>query len=117
MGILDQIKTTMSQAVFTPSTLMSGRGGLHMAQILMSLVTFIISALKGSSSHTYWNYAMFTWSFCPLITLVITLVEMFCLDKLLVFCMDWPDFTTGMAMSSALMTVSVAITYANFYCV
>ncbi|KAJ0060227.1 hypothetical protein NL108_004085 [Boleophthalmus pectinirostris] len=115
MGILDQIKDTMSQAVFTPSSLLSGRGGLHMAQILISLVTFIVSALKGSSSHTYWNYAMFTWSFCPLITLVITVVEMFKLHLLLKLCMDWSDFTTGMAMTSALMTVTVAITYVNFY--
>uniref|UniRef100_A0A8D3C9F1 MARVEL domain-containing protein n=1 Tax=Scophthalmus maximus TaxID=52904 RepID=A0A8D3C9F1_SCOMX len=38
------------------------------------------------------------------------------LDVILnMFCMDWSDFTTGMAMSSTLMTVSVAITYANFY--
>lgn len=113
--MLDQIKNTMSQAVFTPSTLMSGRGGLHMAQILLSLVTFILAALRGASSHTYWNYAMFTWSFCPIMTLVITIIEMFKLDILLKMCLDWSDFTTGMAMSSTLMTVSVAITYVNFY--
>ncbi|XP_005448405.1 myeloid-associated differentiation marker-like protein 2 [Oreochromis niloticus] len=115
MGILDDIKNTVSQTVFTPSTLMSGRGGLHMAQMLLCVVTFVISAFRGGSSHTYWNYAMFAWSFCPIMTLIITIVEMFKLDILLVLCMDWKDFTTGMAMSSALMTVSVAIFYANFY--
>lgn len=115
MGILDDIKNTVSQAVFTPSTLMSGRGGLHMAQILLCLVTFVISAFRGGSSHTYWNYAMFAWSFCPIMTLIITIIEMFMLDPLLKLCLDWRDFTTGMAMSSALMTVSVAIFYANFY--
>uniref|UniRef100_A0A3B3ZP73 MARVEL domain-containing protein n=2 Tax=Periophthalmus magnuspinnatus TaxID=409849 RepID=A0A3B3ZP73_9GOBI len=93
----------------------TGRGGLHMAQILLSLVTFIVSALKGSSSHSYWSYAMFTWSFCPLITLLITFVETFKLEILLVGCMDWSDFASGMAMTFALMTVTVAVTYVNFY--
>ncbi|XP_067432735.1 myeloid-associated differentiation marker-like protein 2 [Thunnus thynnus] len=116
MGIMDSIKDTMSKAVFSPSTLMSGRGGLHMAQIILCLVTFLLGAFRGGSSHTYWNYAMFTWAFCPIMTLIITLIEMFKLDIILnMFCLDWPDFATGMAMSSALMTVSVAITYANFY--
>ncbi|XP_034426400.1 myeloid-associated differentiation marker-like protein 2 [Hippoglossus hippoglossus] len=116
MGIIDHIKDTMSKAVFSPSTLLSGRGGLHMAQITLSLVTFVLAAFRGGSSHTYWNYAMFTWAFCPIMTLIITIIEMFKLDiPLNMFCMDWPDFATGMAMSSTLMTVSVAITYANFY--
>ncbi|CAN9509111.1 unnamed protein product [Ophioblennius macclurei] len=116
MGIMDSIKDTVSQAVFTPSTLMSGRGGLHMAQIILCLVTFVLSAFKGGSSFTYWIYAMFTWTFCPIMTLIITVVEMFHLDILLnMFCMDWSDFTTGVAMSCTLMTVSVALVYANFY--
>lgn len=116
MGIIDDIKDTLSKAVFSPSTLLSGRGGLHMAQIILSLVTFLLGAFRGGSSHTYWNYAMFTWAFCPIMTLIITIIEMFKLDIVLnLFCMDWDDFTTGMAMSSTLMTVSVAITYANFY--
>lgn len=116
MGIIDDVKDTLSKAVFTPSTLLSGRGGLHMAQIILSVVTFVLGALRGGSSHTYWNYAMFTWAFCPIMTLFITIIEMFKLDIILsMFCMDWSDFATGMAMSSTLMTVSVAITYANFY--
>ncbi|XP_017273846.1 myeloid-associated differentiation marker-like protein 2 [Kryptolebias marmoratus] len=116
MGLISDVKETLSKTVFTPSTLMSGRGGLHMAQILISVVTFILGSLRGGSSHTYWNYAMFTWAFCPIMTLIITIIEMFKLDIILnMFCMDWADFTTGMAMSSSLMTVSVAITYANFY--
>uniref|UniRef100_UPI0037E91344 myeloid-associated differentiation marker-like protein 2 n=1 Tax=Semicossyphus pulcher TaxID=241346 RepID=UPI0037E91344 len=115
MGIIDGVKDTLSKAVFTPSTLLSGRGGLHMAQIVLCLVTFVLGLFRGGSSHTYWNYAMFTWAFCPIMTLIITIVEMFKLDILLKLCMDWPDFTTGMAMSSSLMTVSVAIFYANFY--
>ncbi|XP_018537395.1 myeloid-associated differentiation marker-like protein 2 [Lates calcarifer] len=116
MGIIDDVKDKVSQAVFTPSTLLSGRGSLHMAQIILSLVTFVLGAFRGGSSHTYWNYAMFTWAFCPIMTLFITIIEMLKLDIVLnMFCMDWDDFTTGMAMSSTLMTVSVAITYANFY--
>ncbi|XP_026206910.1 myeloid-associated differentiation marker-like protein 2 [Anabas testudineus] len=116
MGFIDDVKDTLSKAVFTPSTLLSGRGGLHMAQIILSVVTFILGAFRGGSSHTYWNYAMFTWAFCPIMTLIITIIEMFKLDIILnMFCMDWADFATGMAMSSTLMTVSVAITYANFY--
>ncbi|GAA6228000.1 myeloid-associated differentiation marker-like protein 2 [Lates japonicus] len=116
MGIIDDVKDKVSQAVFTPSTLLSGRGALHMAQIILSLVTFVLGAFRGGSSHTYWNYAMFTWAFCPIMTLFITIIEMLKLDIVLnMFCMDWDDFTTGMAMSSTLMTVSVAITYANFY--
>ncbi|XP_041672042.1 myeloid-associated differentiation marker-like protein 2 [Cheilinus undulatus] len=116
MGIIDDIKDTLSKAVFTPSTLLSGRGGLHMCQILLCLVTFVLGLFRGTSSHTYWNYAMFTWAFCPIMTLIITIIEMFKLDIILnMFCMDWADFTTGMAMSSSLMTVSVAIFYGNFY--
>lgn len=116
MGIIDDVKDKVSQAVFTPSTLLSGRGSLHMAQIILSLVTFVLGAFRGGSSHTYWNYAMFTWAFCPIMTLFITIIEMLKLDIVLnMFCMDWDDFTTGMAMSSTLMTVSVAITYTNFY--
>ncbi|XP_071763410.1 myeloid-associated differentiation marker-like protein 2 [Centroberyx gerrardi] len=114
--IINDVKETVSKAVFTPATLMSGRGGLHMCQIILCLVTFFLGAFKGESTHTYWNYAMFTWSFCPIMTIIITLIEMFLLDiPLNMFCMDWPDFTTGMAMSSTLMTLTVAITYANFY--
>ncbi|XP_039991911.1 myeloid-associated differentiation marker-like protein 2 [Xiphias gladius] len=115
MGIIDNAKDTMSKAIFSPSTLLSGRGALHMAQIILSVVTFVLASFRGGSSHTYWNYAMFTWALCPIMTLIITIVEMFKLDLLLGTCMDWPDFTTGMAMSSTLMTISVAITYANFY--
>lgn len=116
MGVLDDVKQTLSKAVFTPSTLLSGRGALHMAQIIISVVTFVLGSLRGGSTHTYWNYAMFTWAFCPIMTLIITIIEMFKLDVILnLFCMDWDDFTTGMAMSSSLMTISVAITYANFY--
>uniref|UniRef100_A0A673BUG4 MARVEL domain-containing protein n=1 Tax=Sphaeramia orbicularis TaxID=375764 RepID=A0A673BUG4_9TELE len=87
-----------------------------MAQIILSLLTFVLAIFRGGSSHTYWNYAMFTWAFCPIMTLIITVIEMFKLDVVLnLFCMDWSDFTTGMAMSSTLMTISIAITYANFY--
>lgn len=116
MGIIDEIKDTLSKAVFSPATLMSGRGGLHMAQIILSLVTFLLASFRGGSTHTYWNYAMFAWAFCGIMTIIITVIEMFKLDIILnMFCMDWGDFTTGMAMSSSLMTISVAITYANFY--
>ncbi|KAM4624499.1 myeloid-associated differentiation marker-like protein 2 [Polymixia lowei] len=113
--IINTIKDTLSKAVFTPSSLMSGRGGLHMAQIVLCLVTFALAGIRGGSSHTYWIYGMFTWAFCPIVTLGITLIEMFKLNIFLKLCMDWDDFTTGMAMSSSLMTLSVAITYANFY--
>ncbi|XP_047465922.1 myeloid-associated differentiation marker-like protein 2 [Mugil cephalus] len=116
MGIIDQVKDTVSKAVFTPSTLLSGRGALHMAQIILSLVTFILALFRGGSSHSYWNYAMFAWAFCAIMTLIITIIEMMKLDIILdMFCMDWSDFATGMAMSSSLMTVSVAIIYVNFY--
>ncbi|XP_068162085.1 myeloid-associated differentiation marker-like protein 2 [Antennarius striatus] len=111
----DCMKGTMSKAVFTPSSLLSFRGALHLSQIILSLVTFLLAAFRGESL-SYWNYAMFTWSFCPIMTLIITIIEMFKLD--LVFngiCLDWPDFTTGMAMSSTLMTISAAIMYGNFY--
>ncbi|KAK2820283.1 hypothetical protein Q5P01_023242 [Channa striata] len=116
MGIIADVKETLSKAVFSPSSLLSGRGALHMAQILLCLVTFVLGIFKGGSSHSYWSYAMFTWAFCPLMTLFITIIELFKLDIILsMFCMDWSDFATGMAMSSTLMTVSVAIIYANFY--
>lgn len=112
---MDRLKDTLSKAVFTPSSLMSSRGGLHMSQIVLCLVTFLLAAIQGETQHTYWNYALFVWAFCPLLTLFVTLIEMFALHILLGFCMDWDDFTTGVAMSSALMTLSIFIIYANFY--
>lgn len=116
MGVLGSVKDTFSKAVFTPSSLLSGRGGLHMAQIILSLTTFVLGFFRGGRDHTYWIYAMFTWAFCPIVTLIITIIEMFLLNVPLdMFCMDWYDFTTGMAMSSTLMTISVAIIYGNFY--
>ncbi|XP_013863550.1 myeloid-associated differentiation marker-like protein 2 [Austrofundulus limnaeus] len=115
MGCIDQVKDTLSKAVFTPSSLLTGRGGLHMAQIVVSFLTFLLGCFRGGSAHTYWNYAMFSWAFCPIITLIITVIETFLLHILLKVCMDWDDFTTGMAMTSSLMTISSAITYANFY--
>lgn len=111
----ESLKNSLSKAVFTPSSLLSGRGGLHMAQIVLSLVTFVLAAFQGETQHTYWNYAMFIWAFCPLVTLFITIIEMFLLHILLGLCMDWDDFTTGMAMSSSLMTLSIFVVYANFY--
>ncbi|XP_061564359.1 myeloid-associated differentiation marker-like protein 2 [Cololabis saira] len=116
MGCIDSIKDTFSQAKFTPSALLSGRGALHMLEIVLCLATFIVASFRGGSTHTYWNYAMFAWAFCGIMTLIITIIEMFKLDIVLdMFCMNWADFATGMAMSSSLMTVCVAITYANFY--
>ncbi|KAM3592267.1 uncharacterized protein V6R79_015783 [Siganus canaliculatus] len=113
--IMAGITDTLSQAVFTPKSLLSARGALHMAQIILCLVTSILANLRGSSNHTYWTYAMFTWIFCFIMTLIITIIETMMLHILLASCLDWDDFTTGMAMSSALMTVSVAIIYFNFY--
>lgn len=86
-----------------------------MTQIILCLVTFVVAILRGFGSHTYWIYAIFTWLFCAIMTLFITVIEMFGLHILLKACLNWDDFTTGMAMSSTLMTVSVAITFANFY--
>ncbi|KAK5850740.1 hypothetical protein PBY51_001592 [Eleginops maclovinus] len=83
MGIIDSIKETLSKAVFSPLTLLSFRGGLHMAQIILSLVAFLLSVFRGNSTHSYWGYAMFTWAFCPIMTLIITIIEMFKLDIIL----------------------------------
>ncbi|XP_029484619.1 myeloid-associated differentiation marker-like protein 2 [Oncorhynchus nerka] len=112
---MDKIKKDLSEAVFTPSSLINGRGALHMTQIVLGILTFILAAVQGETQHTYWNYAMFTWAFCSIMTLIITVIEMFMLHLLLKICLDWDDFTTGMAMSSALMTASVFVMYANFY--
>ncbi|KAJ7984519.1 hypothetical protein DPEC_G00355650 [Dallia pectoralis] len=86
-----------------------------MTQIVLCLVTFLLAAFQGETQHTYWNYAMFIWSFSPLLTLIITVIEMFGLHLLLQLCFDWDDFTTGVAMSSSLTTSSVFVMYANFY--
>lgn len=112
---MDKIKETLSQAIFTPSSLFSSRGILHLIQIVVGLVTFVLAGVQGETLHTYWNYAMFTWAFCSITTLAVTVMEMFALHLLLKLCLDWDDFTTGMAMSSALMTCSVFLMYANFY--
>lgn len=115
MGCFDQVKGKLSEAVFTPSNLLTKRGGLHIAQIIVSFLTFLLGCFRGGSEHTYWNYAMFSWAFCPIMTLIITVIEMFLIHILLKACLDWDDFTTGMAMTSSLMTISSAITYAYFY--
>lgn len=106
----------MEKPKFSPSALTGSRGALHMAQIVVCLVTFVVGYIWGHPSHTYWIYSMVVWGLCPVISLVITIVEMFLIHKLiLVFCMDWDDFTTGMAMMSSLCTFSCTMTCANFY--
>ncbi|KAM6951150.1 myeloid-associated differentiation marker-like protein 2 [Aplochiton taeniatus] len=112
---MNALKDGLSNAVFSPSSLLSGRGALHMSQIALGLVTFAMAIFQGEFQHTFWNYSLFAWAFCSIVTLGITIIEMFGLHLLLKLCLDWDDFTTGMAMSSALMTLSVLVMYANFY--
>ena len=59
---------------------------------------------------------MVIWPLSAILTLVITVVEMFLIHKfILVFCMDWDDFTTGIAFISSLTTCTCAICYCTFY--
>uniref|UniRef100_W5LSA1 Uncharacterized protein n=1 Tax=Astyanax mexicanus TaxID=7994 RepID=W5LSA1_ASTMX len=55
----------MDKIKFTPSALTSSRGALHMLQVIMSVVTFIVSAIRSQPSHTYWIYCMVIWGLCP----------------------------------------------------
>lgn len=106
----------MEKPKFSLSALTSTRGALHIAQIVMCVVTFAVSYVWGHPLHTYWIYCMVVWGLCPIISLIITIVEMFLIHKLiLVFCMDWDDFTTGMAMMASLCTFSCTAMFANFY--
>ncbi len=106
----------MEKPKFSLSALTSTRGTLHIAQIVMCVVTFAVSYVWGHPLHTYWIYCMVVWGLCPIISLIITIVEMFLIHKLiLVFCMDWDDFTTGMAMMASLCTFSCTAMFANFY--
>ncbi|KAI4902401.1 hypothetical protein NFI96_001253 [Prochilodus magdalenae] len=106
----------MDKIKFTPSALTSTRGALHMLQVIMCVLTFIVSAIWGQPNHTYWIYCMIIWALCPLLTLAITVIETLLIHKLILYmCMDWDDFTTGMAMMSSLTTFSCAVIYANFY--
>ncbi|TRY96156.1 hypothetical protein DNTS_028348 [Danionella cerebrum] len=106
----------MDKPTFTPSSLASSRGAIHMAQILLCGITFVVGYIWGHPFHTYWIYSMVIWGLLPIITLVITIVEMFLIHKfILVFCMDWDDFTTGMAMMASLCTFSTTVMMANFY--
>uniref|UniRef100_A0A8C1GZQ6 MARVEL domain-containing protein n=1 Tax=Cyprinus carpio TaxID=7962 RepID=A0A8C1GZQ6_CYPCA len=106
----------MEKPKFSLSALTSTRGALHIAQIVVCAVTFAVSYVWGKPLHTYWIYCMVVWGLCPIISLIITIVEMFLIHKLiLVFCMDWDDFTTGMAMMASLCTCSCTAMFANFY--
>ncbi|XP_030626080.1 myeloid-associated differentiation marker-like protein 2 [Chanos chanos] len=106
----------MDELQFTPSSLLKTRGFLHLGQILTGLLTFIVSGLWPQPLHTYWVYYMIIWLLCPLITLVITVVELFLIHIfILPFCMDWDDFTTGMAMMCALTTFACTVSFAVFY--
>ncbi|KAK7123334.1 hypothetical protein R3I93_021678 [Phoxinus phoxinus] len=105
----------MDKVKFSPSSLKSSRFALHMAQIVVCVVTFVVGYIWGYPSHTYWIYCMVIWGLCPVITLVITILEMFLIHKLLGLCMDWDDFSTGMAMMSSLCTFSCTVMFANFY--
>ncbi|XP_049336280.1 myeloid-associated differentiation marker-like protein 2 [Astyanax mexicanus] len=106
----------MDKIKFTPSALTSSRGALHMLQVIMSVVTFIVSAIRSQPSHTYWIYCMVIWGLCPLLTLFITIIETLLIHKLILYmCMDWDDFTTGMAMMSSLTTFACAVVFGNFY--
>lgn len=106
----------MDKAKLTISSLLSCRGLLHLAQILVCLLTFLLCSLSPKPLHSYWIYSMFIWPICAVLTLVITIVELFLIHKfILVFCMDWDDFTTGIAFMASLTTTTVAICYCVFY--
>ncbi|XP_036378394.1 myeloid-associated differentiation marker-like protein 2 [Megalops cyprinoides] len=107
----------MDQIAFTPSSLISSRGILHMIEIVLSALDAGLLNLNYHPSHTYWVWCMFTWVFCTLMTLIITVIELFKIDLLLTFfrIMDWDDFAVGMAMTMTLMVFSTAVIYPVFY--
>lgn len=106
----------MDKVKFSPSALTGRRGCLHIAEILMCALTFGVGYIWSHPFHTYWIYCMVIWALCPLLTLVITIIEMLLIHKLILsFCMDWDDFTTGMAMMSSICTFSCTVMFANFY--
>ncbi|XP_063077247.1 myeloid-associated differentiation marker-like protein 2 [Engraulis encrasicolus] len=105
----------MDKVKFSPSSLLNIRGFLHMAEILLGLLTFI-GAGVAPKAHTFWYYSMIIWALCFLLTLVITIIELFLIHKLILFlCMDWDDFTTGIAFMAALTTTTCALCYCIFY--
>nr|XP_006637446.1 PREDICTED: myeloid-associated differentiation marker-like [Lepisosteus oculatus] len=88
---------------------------MRQVEIVLCVVAFGIVGHGGPTFHSYWNWCMFTWFFCALMTLVIVIIEMLGLHLLLRLCMNWDDFTTGMAMLSSLMVFSASIIYPVFY--
>ncbi|XP_064178365.1 myeloid-associated differentiation marker-like protein 2 [Anguilla rostrata] len=107
----------MDQIGFTASALTSGRGILHIIEIVICVVDQALLHIHQHPGHTYWVWCMFTWVFCGLMTLIITIIEMFKIDLLLKFLniMDWDDFATGMTMTMTLMVFSTAVIYPVFY--
>ncbi|XP_061080199.1 myeloid-associated differentiation marker-like protein 2 [Conger conger] len=107
----------MDKISFTPSALTSGRGILHIIEIVLCAVDSGLLSIYRHPSHTYWVWCMFTWVFCGIMTLIITIIEMFKIDLLLKFLniMDWDDFATGMTLTMTLMVFSTAIIYPVFY--
>ncbi|KAL4617899.1 myeloid-associated differentiation marker-like protein 2 [Arapaima gigas] len=107
----------MDQIAFTPSLLKSERGILHILEVALCAISFGLVLLNYHPMHTYWVWCMFTWAFCFIMTLVITIVELMKIDLVLKFLqiMDWDDFALGMAMLSTMMVFSASVIYPVFY--
>ncbi|XP_066546323.1 myeloid-associated differentiation marker-like protein 2 [Amia ocellicauda] len=75
-----------------------------------------LASLRGPSPFSYWNWCMFTWVFCFLMTVVIIVIELLGITLLLkLIQFDWGDFTTGMSILFAIMLLSASVLYAVFY--
>ncbi|KAL2078459.1 hypothetical protein ACEWY4_026144 [Coilia grayii] len=106
----------MDKIKFSPSSLLNVRGFLHIAEVLLCLVTLIAAAISPRPLHTFWIYSIIIWVLCAILTLVITIIELFLIHKLILYlCMDWDDFTTGIAFMAALTTTTCALCYCIFY--
>uniref|UniRef100_A0A8C9SC35 MARVEL domain-containing protein n=1 Tax=Scleropages formosus TaxID=113540 RepID=A0A8C9SC35_SCLFO len=107
----------MDQISFTPSILKSDRGILHILEVVLCAVSFLLVSFNQHPMHTFWVWCMFTWAFCFIMTLIIMVIELFKIDLLLKFfqIMDWDDFALGMAMLSTIMVFSASVIYPVFY--
>lgn len=95
---------------------LSNRGILHILQVVACIITVILGAFSGRALQLCWTNCMIIWSFCGILSLFIVITEMSLIERLIQpMCIDWDDFTTGIAFKGFITTCGSTICYAVFY--
>ncbi|XP_048089957.1 myeloid-associated differentiation marker-like protein 2 [Alosa alosa] len=80
------------------------------------VLTIIVAAFSTKALEIHWIYCIIIWALCAIFTAVIIIIEMFLIEKLvLTLCIDWDDFTTGVAFMGVITTCPCTICYGAFY--